>query len=58
VPKQAAKSENDTALVFGKYLDGTERIDNKDNDGHGDHREPEFHKMPPMKIVVLGLSGL
>ena len=40
---QAAETEDDAALVFGQDLDGTQQIDDEDDDGHGDHGKPELH---------------
>ena len=42
--QQAAKPEDDAALVFGQDLDGAQQVNDDDDDGNGDHRKPEIHK--------------
>src|SRR6202011_6007001 len=40
---QAAEAEDHAALIFGQDLDGTQQVNDEDDDGNRDHRKPELH---------------
>ncbi len=44
---QASQPEDDAALIFGQDLDGTQQVNDEDDDDNGDHRKPEIHKNLP-----------
>jgi hypothetical protein len=39
---QAAKTEDDAALIFSQNLDGTEQVDDDDDDENGDQRKAQY----------------
>ena len=47
VPLQAPEPEDDAALIFSEDLDGTQQVNDEDDDANSDHRKPELHIMPP-----------
>ena len=41
--QQAPEPEDDAALIFSQDLDGTQQVDDKDDDSNGNYRKPEIH---------------
>src|SRR5208283_1867207 len=54
---QASQAEDDTAFIFGQNLDGTQQVNNEDNDSYDGHRKSEIHKCLQTKRNS-GMSGL
>ena len=45
--QQTSEAEDDAALIFSQDLDGTQQVDDNDDDTNGNHRKTEIHIMPP-----------